>query len=77
MDDVHDYLDMDEVISTKGENLVIFNDKSCNVKIYSCVSNFKFMCSVENILLDALLTIVQNSFRLINIQKSIQSTNLT
>jgi len=29
MDDVHDYLD--EVISTKGENVLIFNDKSCNV----------------------------------------------
>jgi len=31
MDDVHDYLDMDEVILMEEENLVIFNDKSCNV----------------------------------------------
>ncbi|XP_060863254.1 uncharacterized protein LOC132951228 isoform X1 [Metopolophium dirhodum] len=53
MDDVHDYLDMDEVICTKRENLVIFNDKSCNIIIFSCESNLKFMCSVETILVDA------------------------
>lgn len=52
MDDVHDYLDMDEVISTKGENLVMLNDKSSNVIIFSCESNLKFMCSVEIILVD-------------------------
>jgi len=78
MDDVYDYLDMDEVISTKGENLVIFNDKSCNVIIFSCESNLKFICAVLKLFWwMALLTIVQNSFRLIHIQKSIQWTNLT
>jgi len=52
MDNVHDYLDMDEVISMKKENLVIFNDISYNVIIFSCESNLKFVCIVETILVD-------------------------
>jgi len=53
MDNVHVYyFNIDEVINKKRENLVVLiNDKSSNVIIFSCKSNLKFT-NVETILAD-------------------------
>lgn len=65
MDNVHVYyFNIDEVINKKRENLVVLiNDKSSNVIIFSCKSNLKLKCNVETILADGTFDYCKTFFR--------------
>jgi hypothetical protein len=50
---VHTLIDMEKMITTKGESFLLINDKNKNVLIFSCEKNVLFMSQVKNIYVDS------------------------
>jgi len=52
IEEVHDTLNLMDIKTNRSEQFVLLNDQDSHIIIFSCIENFKFLCSNEKIFLD-------------------------
>ncbi|CAI6348167.1 unnamed protein product [Macrosiphum euphorbiae] len=62
INEVHKALINMNITTNKNENLLLINDKETNIIIFTCLTNLKYLCSMEKVFMDGTFQFCTNFF---------------